>query len=63
MTQIEVRAHTRKPRSKPAIYIETHNRLRADVQAMRRGELPDRPVSAYAAVWKSLAKFIGVEAR
>jgi hypothetical protein len=58
-----VRAHTRRKPSKPQIYIETHNRLRADVEAMRRGELPDRPVSAYAAVFRKLARAIGLEAR
>lgn len=60
---IKVRQHNRRKPSKPKIYIETHNRLRADVEAMRRGELPDRPVSAYASVFRKLAKVIWPEAR
>ena len=60
---IKVREHTRRKPSKPQIYIETHNRLRADVEAMRRGELPDPPVSAYAAVFRKLARAIWPEAR
>lgn len=39
MTTTQVRAHTRRKPSKPAIYIETHRLLRLDVEAMKRGEL------------------------
>lgn len=31
-----VRAHTRRKPEKPAVYIETHAKLRAEVEAMRR---------------------------
>jgi hypothetical protein len=60
---IKVRQHTRRKPSKRPEYIRMHEMLRADVEAMRRGELPDRPVSAYAAVFRKLARAIGLEAR
>jgi hypothetical protein len=60
---IQVSAHSRRKPAKPAAYVAKHEQLRADVEAIRRGELTDRPVSKAAHVLKSLAKFIGVEIR
>lgn len=61
MTTTLVRQHHRRKPAKPAAYVAKHEQLRADVEAIRRGELQDRPVSKAAHVLKSLAKFIGVE--
>ncbi len=60
---IQVRQHHRRKPSKPPQYIRIHEMLRSDVEAMRRGELRDRPVSAVAHVFKTLAKAIGLEMR
>lgn len=40
---IAVKSHTRRKPGKPAAYLETHRRLKEDVEAMRRGELPMFP--------------------
>lgn len=54
---IKVRQHTRrKPAKKPDPFQSEIDRL----LAVRRGE---RPVSAYAAVFRKLARAIGLEAR
>lgn len=36
MTNIQVKSHTRRKPEKPAVYIETHAKLRAEVAAMNR---------------------------
>jgi hypothetical protein len=63
MTTTLVRQHTRRKPSKRPEYIRMHEMLRSDVEAMRRGELRDRPVSSIAQVFRSLARAIGMEAR
>lgn len=66
---ITVRAHTRKPRSKPAVYIAKHEALRADVARdwAQRAERPrtppvvkDEPTVAYVSpgILTSLASSI-----
>jgi hypothetical protein len=36
MTNIQVKSHTRRKPEKPAVYIETHAKLQAEVAAMNR---------------------------
>lgn len=50
-----VRAHTRRKPSKPKAYIDKHAELRADVEAMRRGELkPLRKMGLLKWLWKAI---------
>lgn len=44
MTTTLVRQHHRRKPSKPAAYVAKHEQLRADVEAIRRGEQLDIPV-------------------
>jgi hypothetical protein len=41
MTTIPVRPHVRRKPSKPPAYLAKHAQLRADVEAMKRGELSE----------------------
>lgn len=60
MRYTTVRTHQRRKPAKPPIYIETHNRLRADVEAMRRGELrPYRSPGVLQALAKAIRVIVG----
>jgi hypothetical protein len=43
MTTTLVRQHHRRKPAKPAAYVAKHEQLRADVEAIRRGEQWDTP--------------------
>lgn len=58
MTTTLVRQHHRRKPSKRPEYIRMHEMLRSDVEAMRRGELRDRPVSLSAQAFRGVADFI-----
>lgn len=57
MTTTLVRQHHRRKPAKPAAYVAKHEQLRADVEAIRRGELQDRPYRS-PGIFRGVAEFI-----
>lgn len=57
MTSVPIRPHTRRKPSKPAAYIETHERLRREVEDMQRKA--NTPKARLAVIVEKLNALIG----